>query len=506
MLRSRRIAFAAAAVIIGLSGCGDAARTTSSGGAPVVIHLGASGATAEGASNAAGAPSADKMMMPITAFDFVIDGTLPDLGGTGTAWKLPVGQELDKARVAKIAAVLGVKGELRELPADQGGGWQIGSADYTAANLTVSPDGMVSWWFNPDPSVYGTSSATGAGCAVPTAMPDASPGDTSAATPETTAPATTDAPAPCEVVEPQPPTGVPNKDEALASTKAFLKDAGYDVAKYEFETYADEWGANVTAYLLLDGHRSPLTVSVGFGAEGAITWASGSLATPVQAGEYPLVGTQAGLDRLSDGAWMGYYGSPGMMAKGAADTTATRTVGGDAGAPAVGAPEPAPSDTVTSDSVLVDPMPVAPPACDPAADCVTESVPIEPITVHIDDAHLDLSMVWDVDGTVWLLPAYTFTSTDGGMYTVIAVDDQFVDLPEPTPIPDMAAPVDIDEATKVLVGVSESDAVAAGADLGWTVRVVTRDGETLAATDDYRTDRVNVSVTDGKVISVDSVG
>jgi hypothetical protein len=25
----------------------------------------------------------------------------------------------------------------------------VGAADYTTANLTVSTDGMVSWWFNP---------------------------------------------------------------------------------------------------------------------------------------------------------------------------------------------------------------------------------------------------------------------------------------------------------------------------------------------------------------------
>ncbi len=518
MLRSRRLAFVAAAVVIGLSGCGDAARTTTSGSAPAIIHIGAAGSSTQ----SAGAPAADKMMMPFTSFNFVVDGTLPDLAATGNAWKLSAGQSVDTARVATMAEVLGVKGDVRTVPADQGGGWQVGSADYTGASITVGVDGMVSWWFNPDPSTTGGSISAGCGTsAEPIAVPDApvSSGSDSSVT-ESTIVIT---PAPCET--PAPPVGVPTKAAALAKAKALFADLGYNAADYEFETYADEWGANVTGFLMLDGHRSPISISIGFGAEGAVTWASGSLATPEPAGEYPLVGTAAGLTRLQDGAWMGYYGAPGVMAKG----MAADMVGGASTRSVTATPE---TTAVSSDSsgstggapTVIAPPPLDSPVCDPAADCVPETyLPPEPITVHLNDARVDLTMVWDVDGTVWLLPAYTFLSTDGGVYTVIAVDDQYVELPdtgvttEPVPVdtstgatPDTAvtlpAPVDQAEATKVLTGVAEDEAAKVASEFGWTVRVVKRDGESLMVTEDYSTSRVNVAVEAGVVTSVESIG
>ncbi|MEI7547404.1 MAG: hypothetical protein WCK21_05025, partial [Actinomycetota bacterium] len=343
---------------------------------------------------------------------------------------------VDKGRVAKMAAALGVKGAVQELAADQGGGWQVGSADSTAASLMVSHDGLLSWWFNPDPSLTGSS----IGCAVSastTEAPATTIGGEISARPDATV--TTTVPvAPPECPAPTPPAGVPTNDAAQASAQKLFAQLGYAVSKYQFETYADEWGANVTAFLMIDGHRSPLTASVGFGAEGAITWASGSLATPEKAGEYPLVGTKSGIDRLRDGSWMGYYGSPGIMtAVGTRANTITET------AVASGNSN---SGNSNSGSAAVPPLgtvPVDQPVCVPAADCVPETyLPPEPITVHLNAAHLDLTMVWDVDGTVWLLPAYTFVAVDGGTFTVIAIDSQFIDLPAPgrSPEPTPAAP------------------------------------------------------------------
>jgi hypothetical protein len=282
-------------------------------------------------------------------------------------------------------------------------------------------------------------------------------------------------------------------------------DLGYDVAAYEFESYADDWSAYVTSYLLIDGIRSPLTLSVGYGAEGVLTWASGALATPQDAGAYPLVSVQAGIDRLNEegGYWMGYYGPAGAMVKAAADTA----VSGGSSEPAV--PETVPSETVPTDSLLVDP-----PVCDPAAGCVDTSLPPETVDVHLSGVQLGLTMVWDVDGTVWLVPAYTFSAADGGEFTVIAVDEQFVTLPDPglTPEPLPAddtggtVVVDLSVAADLLVGVSEDEATTLAEQNGWTLRVVRRDGEDLAVTEDYSESRVNVAVEAGVVLSVDFVG
>ncbi|HYN57450.1 MAG TPA: META domain-containing protein [Motilibacterales bacterium] len=53
-------------------------------------------------------------------------------------------------------------------------------------------------------------------------------------------------------------------------------------------------------------------------------------------------------------------------------------------------------------------------------------------------------------------------------------------------------------ATQVL-GLAEADAQAAVEGAGLTYRVISRDGEGLAVTDDYRLSRINVAIVDGKV-------
>ena len=83
------------------------------------------------------------------------------------------------------------------------------------------------------------------------------------------------------------------------------------------------------------------------------------------------------------------------------------------------------------------PAPELPVQCDPAADCVP--VDATPVTVHLTSVTTDLTMVWDADGTVWLLPAYTFSDADGGKYTVIAVTDEYLQLANPDVVPEPPA-------------------------------------------------------------------
>jgi len=511
MLRSRRFAFVAAALLVGLSACGDDTKSTSPAnsatGSPVVIEFGNS---PSGGANETAA-TADRMMMPMGQIIYVFDGTAPDLGASSGAWTFPLGAAPDEARVRRIAEVLGVTGELVQLPADQGGGWMIGASDYTTASLTVSPDGMLSWWFSPTPVAYDD------GCMVAMPAEGTEGGDSSGGSAGSAGGDVAVMP-PEEICDPQPPANVPSAEEALEAAKALYAELGYDVGTLDFETYADEWGANVSVYLLLNGARSPLGMSIGFGAEGAVTWASGMLATPVAASDYPLVSVEQAVERLNDetGRYL-YFGGVGPMARA---ETATQ------GAP-VEAVAPEPGDQV-GDTVAIDQ-----PVCDPAADCVIEPVDpadLEPITVTLTDVRLDLTMVWDADGVVWLLPAYTFSDADGGMYTVIAIDDSFISLPEELPMPEPMpietlppetlpvgapiepAPIDnmemVDQAaaTEALVGLKLDEATKAAEGLGWEVRVSTLDGEPQVLTMDLRSNRVNVAVVDGVVTAVDSVG
>ena len=415
---SRRFAFASAtaAVLLGVSACGDpgsVARSTP--GSIPVIRIAAGGPV--GNASGANAPTAEssRMMMPLRNVDYVFEGALPSLGDAGAAWFFPAGAPADLARVGSMASALGVEGEVRALPADQGGGWMVGAADYSGASLMVGPDAMQSWWFNPGPQ------AMSGGWACPDSV-TVGESTTDPATDPGTAPATESAVAPPTTLacpEPEPPIGVPSETEALSSAKALFASLGYEPGAYDYDVYADDWSASVSASLLLDGRRSPISITVGFGAEGAITWASGSLAVPQRGADYPLVGAQAGLDRLNDESnrWMGFGGYPGIMARGVAVDASPEL--------------PAPSGQVPVDPVLVAPMPGE---CGPAVDCLP--VDDTPITITLTDVRLDSTMVWAEDGTVWLLPAYTFIDRDGGQYTVIAVDDGFIELPETLPVPE----------------------------------------------------------------------
>ena len=75
---------------------------------------------------------------------------------------------------------------------------------------------------------------------------------------------------------------------------------------------------------------------------------------------------------------------------------------------------------------------IAPCEPEPATDCQARSTS-SPVTVTLNSVKPDLTMVWAADNTIWLLPAYTFGSADGGLYTVIAVDDAFIQQPAAEP-------------------------------------------------------------------------
>jgi hypothetical protein len=310
--------------------------------------------------------------------------------------------------------------------------------------LTVGADGMLNWYLSATPtavvgyacadsgvvSAGGTSYGGGVAQVAPagTVVVDAIPApDSPATTPEAGGTATDVAVPDCPT--PTPPVGVPTKDEALAKAKQLFADWGYDVNSYQFDQpYADEWGASVNASLVLDGMKAPVMLSVGFGENGSITYASGHLADPQRGADYPTIGAAAGLERLK--------------------TQQNQYVTMDGGGIAMGAPAGAKG---VATKTAIEPT-IAP--CEPEAtsnNCAPVSV--DPIKVTLNSVKADLTMVWASDNTIWLLPAYTFGTADGGLYSVIAVEDAFLHQADPsvdtTPVGD---PVPMPAETVVPLG------------------------------------------------------
>jgi hypothetical protein len=523
--RSRRLALVGAVVVLGLTACGDpnsVASPSSSSNAPAlqVIEItgGASGGrSAAGGAGEVAAASADSKMMA-AYIQFLYGGGDATLGDAATSWFFAPGAEPTQAQIDALANAFGLEPVAVAVPVDQGGGWRIGSENWEEPSITIGSDATLGWWYNP-----GVTDANQpmVDCMVPAVMPVEGDGSDASGSVTTEPAVTTIAPCP----EPTPPANVPDEATARSNATAWLTSLGLDPASYELDVWADEWGANVTAYLTLDGMRTPMSFSIGYGAEGATTWASGFLATPQRGGDYPIVTPAAAVDRLNEQqqSWMTIArGEPAleMPAEGALDG-----VLGDETQPVVGddaASAPVPMPTVSLDCT------------DPAVSCEAPMpVEIEPITVTLTAPTPTLEMQWADDGTIWLLPGYGFTGDDSGTYTVIAITDEYLVVNEPEmmpavdPIPAPDAPaveppittmpavapgeiepgIDVsDERLQAVIGMTEADAATKLAELGLTLRVIEIDGVGQAATMDFRTDRVNVAVTDGVVSGVLSIG
>ncbi len=515
-IRSRRVALIGAVVVLGLTACGSADSNGSSAGstlpAPAVIQIaGSASGPAGGASPMAADMATESSKMMAMPYSYVWTGTTPDLTSPAASWYFAPGVAPTADQAEQLAAAFGVSGEPVAVAADMGGGWTVGPNDGSAPSITIAGDAMQSWWYSP---AWQTDASTSVGCAYPSeggVAIDAT-GDTDA----TDGTVVIDPVPVCE--EPQPPAGVPSKADAEAKAREMLSTLGGDPASYELDTYADEWGASTTSFLMLDGVRTNLSFNIGYGEQGAVTWAGGFLAAPQRGADYPRIGVEAAIQRLNDQAnsWMTGYG-PVMRDAGLAVEAAPDAVAGSSGSAVAGGSNPLTEITEivtepsTGPAVVVGEVPIG-----------EVPIDVEPIVMTLTTVTGSLEQVWAADGTVWLLPGYSFGGAEGLLANVLAVEDQYlqqaepqvlvdpVPLPEPMPVetavagtavvePAPAAPFDV-------VGLSVDDATSAATEVAWEVRVAREDGVDLPVTADFRENRINVAIEAGVITEVLSIG
>ena len=277
-------------------------------------------------------------------------------------------------------------------------------------------------WADQASTGYGCASGGSVGVAVDPVAPDAPaatrrpPTSRRPTRPSPTRPSTSLPPTDDSCAEPEPPAGIPTAAEAEASARELMASLGLDPAAFTFDVYADEWSASVSATEQVDGLPTGRNVSFGYGAEGALQWAGGQLNEPSAVGPYELVDLDAALARLNDpSGFYGGFGGPAVMERGVAVDS-------------VGAVEAVdPPDSTIDDSTPVEQTIDG--TVVPGEDSMGDMPEPEAVTVTLTDVKADLWWAWDADGSVWLLPAYTFTGDDGGTYTVPAVTDEFLIQP-----------------------------------------------------------------------------
>lgn len=494
---TRPLALAAATALL-LAACGadepSASPTTVPGAAdggelraplPVTVSADGSAAT-RSASDATGSFAGDEAgdaglteaemgILPwFGGWEFEVDPSLPALPTQAIGYEFPAGAPLGEDAVRRIAAALGLDGELRAGTEAEGVRWYVGPDDGTAPSLVVLNDGPLSWYRSGawalDPNRWDCEIGLVDPGEPVSDEPDAAEGDAA----EGDVLVGEDAVAPEQCPEPEPPTGILSAQEAEAEARRVLAELGLDPAAHEFETWADDWSASVTAWPVSDGVRWPLAFGFGFGAEGSLDWANGYLADPIATGPYPLIDLDEALARLDRPMWSGM----------AVPEPALEVV----------VDEPVSDEPVSDDRVT-----------DGAAEMVRE-------IARLVDVRTELWWAGTPDGSVWLLPAYTFIDTEDRWHTVPAVTDEFLVVEEPIVLMDPPIAVDPDDVVVDLAeladvaGLTVEKAEAVLAERGLSLRIIRIDGVEQPATMDLVPTRVNVAVVDEVVTEVLSTG
>lgn len=191
-------------------------------------------------------------------------------------------------------------------------------------------------------------------------------------------------------------TPAPSDEAAISTLSDLMVKLGYDLS--EFELTAQTWEGSPTtsasAWLVVDGQRSDQSITTEI-SEAGILSVYGFLAPVVNLGEYSIVSEQEAFERLSDRRFGGFMGGGPIALQGYA-----------------------------ADDVQEWTPPTEPPAT--PAPGANISWPVT--DVQIVSARLGLGSQWQPDGSVLLVPAYEFTDSNGGAWSVIAVADSHLDF------------------------------------------------------------------------------
>ncbi|HEX9258340.1 MAG TPA: hypothetical protein VF855_02305 [Acidimicrobiales bacterium] len=548
----QRAALAAigAVLVVGVVGAAALAVRSSDDGRPETIRIAPKSA---GGRNAAPTAEGAADMSVARMVRYVLADGVTLLDGKAHAWKYDTAPSKDA--VSRLAKAFGLTGDV-VAPAE--GGWKVGTPEVDSPGIMVEPSFEGRWWYSP-----GFIEGLARGCAEPAKPIDpaaASASDQPAVTDCTATPPPEGVPTAAEAEQLARTLFVSagfDLGDAVVRVEGdeYFRQVivdrrldgavleGWQTVSYGAKAVVQYAGGVLGEPKKADAYPRIGTVkAVELLNSGSGQWWFGTGVRDAVAD----TGTEGG------GSSSGGSGSTSAGSDGAS-TPPT---------PGIAVGEPTPETTVvhpTPNSVPPDvPLttPPVPPTSDPSGPAQTpppvpaeqassslppetvvappvETVPVpettvppEPVEVKITAAAEALFPIYGADGVVWLLPAYDLTMADGGRMVVPAIDSSFIEevqppvTKEPTPAPlpadtkpaVTATPTDCDSApdrpsclavdwAAKVVGLPEADAEREVRAAGLDWRVVARDGEGLAVTDDWNGSRINVKVEGGVVAS-----
>ncbi len=360
-----------------------------------------------GAPSTGGAATLDSKMMPWFGGRtiFTAGEGLSTTGGKGGAFVYDARAVDGKSAAQQLAKAFGIEGS----PVDSGFAWVVGPADGSGPSVSVTPDGMRSFYsFDPSFQPYPCAKSE-IGTPVPTES-GSSGGGSSDAYPGPACPSPTGATKPA-----------PQGDDAIAVARKAMKAAGVDPDGFQWraEPVGDQYNSYVTASQRVNGQLTGSMWGFSIVGGGKLASVNGFLAPLVPLGDYDTVSATDAVARLGNPVFGGSYGGPIAMS---ADTRGgVATSGGAAGSAAVSGNVVVPGDTVATSA------PTEPPAAmKPGAKF---SWPVAHVT--ITKATLGLAQYFQPDGSVVLMPTYQLDSADQGMYSMTAVVDSALDMTAP---------------------------------------------------------------------------
>jgi hypothetical protein len=252
--------------------------------------------------------------------------------------------------------------------------------------------------------------------------------------------------------------------------------------------------------------------SASYGADSKLAFASGVLAKITPGADYPRIGTAQGIERLNDQQ----YGWGGSMVRGGVAYNDMAVASSDA-----------PSDSTASETNVGEPVSTEPTILEGTVDSTIEDQEIPITEIEIVAVEEELVSLYGADGSIYLVPGYSFLAAKEAGYTprylVSALPDEFIEetnvesvsttpadvsgVPAPAPI-DPSNPVTDEpnitqEAADTLLKMSERAATQMAVSNGWEVRVGQRDDEMFMLTKDWIATRVTLTIVADAVTQVD---